>query len=91
MAHSAYIQKSLVMKPEVKRIFDDLDEFLDFCRFELLPFNPADLYNRESYEWNRFYGATRSKWARAERAKKESERKGDDRKASSFNRNRTSK
>lgn len=78
MAHSAYIKKSLVMKPEVKRIFDDLDEFLDFCRFELLPYNPADLYNRDSYEWNRFYGATRSKWARNERAKKEGERKNNE-------------
>lgn len=74
MAHPPYIQRTLVMKPEVKRIFDDLDELLDFCRFELLPFNPADLYNRDSYVWNRFYGATRSKWARGERERKEKEK-----------------
>ena len=54
MNHSASVRKSLVMKPEVKRIFDDLDELFDFCRFELLPFNPADLYNKHSRVWQRY-------------------------------------
>ena len=49
MAQPAYIQKTLVMKPEVTKIFDDLDAWLDYCRFNLLPFNPADLY--KSREW----------------------------------------
>ena len=59
MAHASYIQKTLIMKPEVSKIFDDLEALHDFCRFELLPFNEADLYNRESKVWNQFYYATR--------------------------------
>jgi hypothetical protein len=52
MAVSGYIQKTLRMKPEVKKIFDDLDRWLDHCRFNLLPYNPADLY--KSAEYRRF-------------------------------------
>ncbi len=52
MSQPAYIQKSLRMKPEVTKIFDDLDAWLDHCRFNLLPFNPADLY--KSREWKDF-------------------------------------
>ena len=59
MAHPSYIQKHLTMKPEVTKIFDDLDSLLDFCRFEMLPFNPSDLYNRESKTWNQYYYATK--------------------------------
>jgi hypothetical protein len=39
------------MKKEVVQIFDDLEALHDFCRFELLPFSPADLYNRQSKIW----------------------------------------
>ena len=46
-------------RPDVVKIFDDLDAFRDFCRFELLPFNEADLYNRESKVWNQYYNSTR--------------------------------
>lgn len=41
-------------RPDVVRIFDDLEALHDFCRFELLPFNPADLYNRASPVWRDF-------------------------------------
>ena len=34
MAQPAYIQKTLVMKPEVKKIFDDLDAWLMSHRVE---------------------------------------------------------
>ena len=47
------------MKPEVVKIFNDLDNLLDFCRFELLPYNPADLYNRESHVWRAFESSRR--------------------------------
>ena len=40
-----HLQKYFRMSKEVTAIFDDLDNYLDFCRFELLPFNEADLYN----------------------------------------------
>ena len=54
MAQPAYIQKTLVMKPEVTKIFDDLDRWLDHCRFEMINFDPTDLYrSREYKEWAR--------------------------------------
>ena len=46
-------------RPDVVRIFEDLESLKDFCRFELLPFNEADLYNRESKVWNQYYNSTR--------------------------------
>jgi hypothetical protein len=49
MAVPAYIQKTLRMKPEVSKVFDDLDAWLDYCRFNLINFNQADLY--KSREW----------------------------------------
>lgn len=49
MAQPSHIQKTLFMKPEVSKIFDDLEKWLDYCRFNLLPFNEADLYR--SRDW----------------------------------------
>jgi hypothetical protein len=49
MAQPHYIQKTLRMKSEVTRIFDDLDNWLDHCRFNLLPFEPKDLYRSDAY------------------------------------------
>jgi hypothetical protein len=49
-----YIQKTLKFKPEVIKIFDDLEEWLNYCRFNLLSFNPADLYKSLEYKtWQR--------------------------------------
>ena len=50
-----------MMKSEVVKIFDDLEALHDFCRFELLPFNPADLYNRNSKVWRDFEYSKRPK------------------------------
>lgn len=41
-------------RPDVVKLFDDLELFHDFCRFEMLPFNPADLYNRASWVWRKY-------------------------------------
>ena len=49
MAQPAYIQKTLRMKPEVTRIFDDLEKWHDYCRFNMLPFVPSDLYKSQDY------------------------------------------
>jgi hypothetical protein len=46
--------------PNIVKIFDDLEALLDFCRWELLPYNQADLYNRESDVWKRFLQANRN-------------------------------
>jgi hypothetical protein len=45
----AYIQKTLRMKPEVEKIFTDLETYLDYCRINLVKFDPADLY--KSRDW----------------------------------------
>lgn len=54
-------------RPDVVKIFEDLEAFHDFCRFELLPFNEADLYNRASPVWNQYYNSTRIRKPRNER------------------------
>ena len=49
MALSPNVLKTLRMKPEVTKIFDDLDAWLDYCRFNLIAFNPSDLYRSPEY------------------------------------------
>lgn len=54
MAQPAYIQKTLRMKPEVNKIFDDLERWHDHCRFNLINFDPKDLYKSDAYkQWAR--------------------------------------
>lgn len=50
MALPAFIQKTLRMKPEVEKIFEDLEKWHDHCRFNLLPFVPSDLYRSQEYK-----------------------------------------
>jgi hypothetical protein len=40
--------------PEIVKIFDDLEKFKNYCRFEFLPFNEKMLYNEKSSEWQAF-------------------------------------
>lgn len=57
MALSNSITRTLVMKPEVTRIFNDLDAWLNHCRLELIDFNPAHLYKSKEYrDWARSRG-----------------------------------
>jgi hypothetical protein len=35
-------------RPDVVRIFDDLEAYHNYCRFELVDFNPADMYRKDS-------------------------------------------
>ena len=54
MAQPKWLDKYLTMKPEVSKIFDDLDKWLDHCRINLLPYNPKDLYRSDAYRaWQR--------------------------------------
>jgi hypothetical protein len=49
-----YIQRTIRLKPEVDKIFNDLEAWHNHCRFNLLPFNPADLYKSPEYKsWQR--------------------------------------
>jgi len=45
----AYVQKTLRMKSETAKVFDDLDAWLDHCRFNLLNYDPKDLYRSFDY------------------------------------------
>jgi len=54
MSNPAWLKKYLTMKPEVAKIFNDLEDYLDFCRFELLHFHPADLYNNKNANWKKY-------------------------------------
>lgn len=40
-------------RPDIDQIFDDLDEYLDYCRFQLCKFDPKDLY-RKGTPWEDF-------------------------------------
>ena len=54
MAQPKWLDKYLVTKPEVKKIFTDLEAWHDHCRFEMIDFNPADLYKSKAYkDWQR--------------------------------------
>jgi hypothetical protein len=63
-----YITKTLRMKPEVSKIFEDLEKWLDHCRLNLLPYNPKDLYRSDAYRaWQReqdYYARKAKKEAR---------------------------
>mgnify|MGYP006295617229 CR=1 FL=1 len=52
MSQPKWLDKYLTMKPEVNKIFDDLDKYLDWCRINLEPYNPANLY-KENTNWGK--------------------------------------
>ena len=41
-------------RPEIVKIFDDLDEYRKFCRANYMKFDEAALYRRDSYEYRAF-------------------------------------
>jgi hypothetical protein len=45
-----WLKKYLRMKPEVKKIFEDLEEWHDHCRWALIRFEPRDLYRSREYK-----------------------------------------
>jgi len=53
-------------RPDVVKVFDDLDAFRDYCRFEMVEFNEANLYNRQSEIWNRYQYSLRPRKPRGE-------------------------
>jgi hypothetical protein len=59
MAQPAWLAKYLTMKPDVVRVFDDLDRYLDFCRFELRDFNPAHLYDKTNDNYRAYLDSQR--------------------------------
>ena len=59
MAKNYKNQSYFESRPDVVRVWNDLEEYHDFCRFELRNFNPADLYRKESADY-RAYLASKS-------------------------------
>jgi hypothetical protein len=49
--------------PNVVKIFEDLEAYLDFCRMEMYPFDESHLYNRESWAWRNYEKSRRPKKA----------------------------
>jgi hypothetical protein len=50
MAQPKWLTKYLTMKPEVSKIFDDLEAWHDHCRFEMINFDAKDLYKSQAYK-----------------------------------------
>lgn len=48
MAQANWLKKYFRMKPEVTKIFEDLEEYREFCVRQGYAFNEADLYNTMS-------------------------------------------
>lgn len=50
MAQPKYIERHLHMKSEVTKIFEDLEGYLDYCRYNMLKYDERDLYRSEQYK-----------------------------------------
>ncbi len=68
-------------RPDIVKIFDDLDAFRDFCRLEMAPFNEADLYNRASWAWRNYEKSLKPKkaWDNTRKPRGEYNRSGNNR------------
>ena len=69
--------------PPVDKIFDDLEKFRDYCRFEGKPFNEADLYKKDAWVWQAY-----QKYQNYLRAKARNDSKPFERKPRKFNQER---
>ena len=43
-----------IKDPLIKKIFDDLDDFRDYCRFAGKPFHEASLYKKGDRVWESY-------------------------------------
>jgi hypothetical protein len=50
MSNPVWLKKYLTMKPEVKKIFNDLEEWHNHCRMNMTKFDPKDLYKSREYK-----------------------------------------
>jgi hypothetical protein len=46
-------------RPDIVRLFDDLEAYHDFCRIELREFNPAELYKKDAPNYGAFLASRR--------------------------------
>jgi hypothetical protein len=72
MSQAKWLDKYLTIKPEVNKIFDDLEAWHDHCRFELINFDPTDLYRSKEYkDWQRTQEYLARKARREAKARRE--------------------
>jgi hypothetical protein len=50
-------------RPDVVKVWEDLEAYHDWCRLELCNFNPADLYRKESTNYQSYLNSKRPKRA----------------------------
>lgn len=54
-------QKSyLKSRSDVRQVFEDLEAYHDFCRFNLRSFDPAELYRRDSHNYRAFVASLKN-------------------------------
>jgi hypothetical protein len=46
-------------RPDIVKVFEDLEAYLQFCRIEARDFNPADLYRRDSANYSAYLASKR--------------------------------
>ena len=52
MAQQNSSNRNYSMKSEIRQIFNDLDAWLNYCRFRMIKYDEADLYRSPEYkEW----------------------------------------
>ena len=64
MAQPKWLNKYLTMKPEVSKIYDDLDRYREFCVEYGYIYDERDLYNERSVPFGEYSRLQRGKWAR---------------------------
>jgi len=48
------LAKHLRMTSEVNKIFDDLEQYLEYCKDNMLRYDERDLYNNKSEQWRKY-------------------------------------
>lgn len=61
------LAKHLRMSTEVERIFDDLEDYLEYCKDNMLKYDERDLYNQKSEQW-RTYNKQRQQQIKQQKA-----------------------
>ena len=46
-------------RPDVVKVWEDLEAYHDWCRFELRDFNPAELYRKEAPNYSAYLASKR--------------------------------
>lgn len=46
-------------RPDVVKVFDDLEAYQNWCKFELREFNPAELYRKDAPNYSAYLASKR--------------------------------